>query len=90
MNEELLKETGKNVKTRRKALTGIGILSVFSLLKLIFFGKKNDAISCAPSVQPTTVKMLSQDGKLVEVDIAYLGKSPQKISDKELQEWIKK
>lgn len=37
-----------------------------------------------------TVKMLSQDGTLVEIDRDLLVSSGEKISDKELQQWIKK
>jgi hypothetical protein len=36
-----------------------------------------------------TVRMLSQDGKLVEIDRSMLA-GGRKISDKELQQWIKK
>lgn len=36
-----------------------------------------------------TVRMLSQDGKLVEIDRSLLA-GGKKISDKELQQWIKK
>ena len=37
-----------------------------------------------------TVKMLTQDGKLVEIDKELLVSSEKKISDKELQQWVKK
>jgi hypothetical protein len=37
-----------------------------------------------------TVKMLAQDGKLVEIDNKFLTSTGKKISDKELQQWIKK
>ena len=37
-----------------------------------------------------TVKMLAQDGTLVEIDKELLFTSRKKISDKELQQWIKK
>ena len=36
-----------------------------------------------------TVKMLTQDGKLVEVDIAALPSKKKKITNKEMQNWIK-
>ena len=36
-----------------------------------------------------TVKMLTQDGQLVEVDAKLLAASRKKISDKELQDWVK-
>ena len=37
-----------------------------------------------------TVKMLTQDGKLVEIDKKFLALTRKKISDKELQQWIKR
>lgn len=37
-----------------------------------------------------TVKMLTQDGKLVEVDKKLLASGSNKISDEELQKWISK
>ena len=37
-----------------------------------------------------TVKMLTQDGKLVEIDIAALPSKKKRITDKELQNWVKK
>jgi hypothetical protein len=42
------------------------------------------------SKKPETVKMLTQDGKLVEVDIAALTATRKKITNGELQNWIKK
>ena len=90
MNEDEKKITIP-AKTRRSVLAGIGLLSAFSLFKFGFFSKKKDVISCAPPPESGgTMKMLTQDGKLVEVDIAHLGALKQKISDKELQEWVKR
>lgn len=37
-----------------------------------------------------TVKMLTQDGKLVEINKELLASSKHKISSEELQQWIKK
>ena len=36
------------------------------------------------------VKMLTQDGKLVEIDKKLLVSPGKKITDKELQQWVKK
>jgi hypothetical protein len=36
-----------------------------------------------------TVKMLTQDGRLVEVDKTLLASGNKKITDKELQHWVK-
>jgi len=34
--------------------------------------------------------MLTRDGKLVEIDASLLAVNKKKISDKELQNWVKK
>ena len=79
------------VKTRRKLLAGMGILSVFSLWKATgLFFKKKHVIACDPPDEKKTMKVLSQDGKLVEVDISKIKILKGKISDQELQGWIKK
>ena len=57
------------------AFTSLAAFRRFSNLKK----KKND-----------TVKMLTQDGKLVEIDKTVLGSVSKKITDKELQQWVKK
>ena len=79
------------VETRRKLLAGIGVLSAFSLWKTAgFFFKKKQVIACAPPEEKKTMKVLSQDGRLVEVDISKIKILKGKISDQELQDWIKK
>lgn len=40
--------------------------------------------------QTETIKMLTQDGTLVEIDKSLLVSSGNKISNDELQKWIKK
>ena len=73
-------EQKQNTPTRKKFLFwGLGILSSVAAIKLITPKKKGD-----------TVKMLTQDGKLVEVDKDLLSARGKKISDTELQTWIKK
>jgi hypothetical protein len=76
-------------KTRRRLLAWIGLLSFFPFFKL--FSKKKPVISCAPPpVKIETMKVLSQDGQLVEVDVSKITRLKGKISDGELQNWIKK
>ncbi len=73
-------EQKQNTPTRKKFLFwGLGILSSVAAIKLMIPKKKRD-----------TVKMLTQDGKLVEVDKDLLSARGKKISDTELQTWIKK
>ena len=67
----------KNQSRRRFILWGVASSAVFSAVKFIL-----------PSRKKETVKMLTQDGKLVEVDIAALSKIKKRISNKELQNWI--
>ncbi len=84
-------ETSKpEMKTRRKLLAGISLLSIISLVQPIGkFRNKKKMIACAPPEEKKTIKVLSQDGKLVEVDMSK-AKSLGKISDQQLREWIKK
>ena len=82
-----------DVKVRRKLLAGagIGLLSLLSLFKSGIFSKKNPVISCAPTPdKKETMKVLSQDGQLVEVEISKIKRVKEKISDEELQNWIRK
>jgi hypothetical protein len=66
----------------RKKFIGIGISAAALVTAFRFFipGKKK---------KTNTVKMLTQDGKLVEVDIAALPSKKKKITNKEMQNWIK-
>lgn len=74
-------EQNQNTTSRKKFfLWGLGIISSITALKLILPKKK----------KPTTVKMLSEDGKLVEVDINQIKKTGVKVSDKDIHTWIKK
>ena len=77
-------------KNRRTLILGISLLSLFSFVKLGFFAKKRNIISCAPSDEVKTMKFLSQDGLLVEVDVSKIKSLQEKVSDKELQGWVKK
>ena len=79
-----------NNDTRRKLLANIGALSLFPLLKLSSLTKKKNVISCSPETSVQKVKMLTQDGILVEVDMSKVKGNKQKITNKELQSWVKK
>ncbi len=67
----------------RKKFIGVGIsaAALFTAFKF-FIPKKKE--------KSETVKMLTQDGKLVEIDITALPSKKKKITNKELQTWIKK
>jgi hypothetical protein len=81
----------KEQKTRRSVLMGIGIMSIFSFLTMGFFSKKKDIIACAPPAdEKKTMKFLTQDGQLVEVDISNINSLKEKASNKEMQQWVKR
>lgn len=64
---------------------GLGIVASLTVFKL--------AGSAGPKKQDKevkTIKMLGQDGKLVEVMQSTLPANRRKISDNELKNWIKK
>ena len=72
-------EKKENPATRKNFLLwSLGILSSLTALKYI-----------SPSKKKNTVKMLTQDGKLVEADRSLLASGNKKITDKELQQWVK-
>jgi hypothetical protein len=82
-----------NSPSRRKFVWGLGILSSFAAFAAAtsfpFFSKKN-SILIKPEGKKKTVKMLTQDGRLVEVDEALIVASKKKVTNTELQHWIKK
>jgi hypothetical protein len=74
------------ISSRKKFIVwGAAVLTSLTAFKLFTGSKKT-----APA-KSATVKMLTQDGKLVEVDIdkIYCGKR-KKISDEQLKKWVKK
>ncbi len=88
MKEELPDPAG--LRSRRGILAGLWILSIFAFLKIPTFRKKSQEIACGPASPPEKKRLLTQDGQLVEVDMTKIKLLQQKISDKELQQWIKK
>ena len=70
----------KNQNRRKFIAWGVASAALFSAIKFLRPSAK----------QPQTVKMLTEDGKLVEIDIASLPPQKKKITNKELQNWIKK
>ena len=74
--------------SRRKLITGLGVLSLFPIAKLATSFKKKEVIACAPEIK--TVKFLTQDGTLVEVDVSKINGGKEKISNQALQNWVNK
>ncbi len=80
-NNQAGQEQYQDPSSRKKFLLwGLGILASATALKAIISSKKKKQM----------VKMLGQDGKLVEVDKDLLTKKAQKVTNKELQGWIKR
>jgi len=78
-------EQPKQIKSRRKFLVGsAAILGAIALLKCIPLLRRKQVTSGGG-----TVKMLTRDGILVEIDKSLLSASAGKISNEELQNWIK-
>ena len=76
-----------NKPTRKKFLYwGAALLSAITFSKYISPAQKSAAISCG---ETQTVKMLTQDGRLVEIDKKLMPPSRKKVSNEELQKWIK-
>lgn len=87
MNDTEQTSAGKNA--RRSLIAGLGILSLFPIFKSGLFGKKKEVISCGPTPQGP-VKMLTQDGRLVEIDPSKIAASKGKATNEEMKSWIKK
>ncbi|TWI98017.1 hypothetical protein JN11_03095 [Mucilaginibacter frigoritolerans] len=85
--------TPDNSPARRKFVWSVGILSLFAMVsaavKTPFLKSKNIKLGNT-TVKNKTVKMLTQDGRLVEIDETLLTASRKKVTDAELQNWIKK
>lgn len=79
-------EQPKHLSNRKKFLLwGAALLSSLTLLKFLPGNKKK-----IPTPDNDKIIMLTRDGRLVEIDKNLLASSGQKISDEELQKWIKK
>ena len=72
----------KSKVTRRKILGWMGVLSLATMV--------GAALKPWNKKKTTTVKMLTQDGQLVEIDATLLAANKKKISDKDLQNWVRK
>jgi hypothetical protein len=76
-----MQESEKFQSRKKFILWGAATLSSITVLKFFKTPKKK---------KTETVKMLTRDGKLVVVNIAVLPTQKKKITNKELQNWIKK
>jgi hypothetical protein len=87
-------ETPKQPSTRKKFLLwSLTTIGTATLLKFIKGGTEKPIQSTQIQPKSNTIKMLTQDGVLVEIDRKHLvaaDKDEDKISIDELKEWIKK
>ena len=80
----------KETTTRRNLIAGIGLFGLFPILKFGWVNQKKEVIGCSPVTNEKTIKFLTQDGTLVEVEASKINSLKEKISNKQLQAWIKK
>ena len=83
-----------NQTSRRKFVLRAGILSACAAAAATlggsFWNKKKDATTPGEGAATKTIKMLTQDGKLVEVNALLITTNAKKVTDAELKNWIKK
>jgi hypothetical protein len=72
-----------NPKSTRKKFLLWGAAALTSVGLLKFFKRSQP-------VKSDTVKMLTQDGTLVEIDKNLLARATKKASTKEVQQWVNK
>lgn len=79
--------------SRRKLVWSMAVISAFTSLAVFagkLLSKRKSIISCEPESKKKMVKMLTQDGRLVEIDESLIAAKGKKISTGELQKWVKK
>ena len=82
-----------NSNYRRNLVYSFGVLTLVTAIasaKSLFIFNRKAVVSCKPESSNRTMKMLTQDGRLVEVDESMLGATRKKVTDDELRDWIKK
>jgi hypothetical protein len=80
----MIQEQSKKSSRKKFLLWSAALISSVGLGKLLP-RQKNKQAPAKP-----TVKMLSQDGTLVEIDQELLAAATKKVTKEELQNWIKK
>jgi hypothetical protein len=75
-------EKESKIVTRKKFLVwSVGVSSLLAVPAFLKFSNKKKK-------QATTVKMLTQDGRLVEVDIAHIPSQKKKIKTADIHKWV--
>jgi hypothetical protein len=81
MNGEIINgnDETKKIPSRRKFIfLGLSAVAFFSVFRFVM-----------PSKKKKTIKMLTEDGRLVQIDEERLPSKGKKISNNELHNWIK-
>jgi hypothetical protein len=84
--------TKSQLPNRRKFVWNLGILSLLATIASAInypLKAKTNIIACKPGRKIKMVKMLTQDGRLVEIDETLIKPKRAKISNAELQIWVK-
>lgn len=80
--------------TRRSFVWGVSLFSFFSAIAVAIgfkpLSSPRNVISCAPESSTKKIKMLTEDGRLVEIDATHVPSNRKQITNPELQHWIKK
>jgi hypothetical protein len=79
--------------SRRKFVWSVAVISACTSLAAFagkFLPKRKSVISCEPESKKKMVKMLTQDGQLVEIDESLISAKGKRISTGELKNWVKK
>ena len=75
-------DNDNKIQNRKKFIfLGISAAALFTVFRFFIPGKEK---------KPVTVKMLTQDGRLVEVDLSKLSRKGKKIKDTEIHKWVKR
>lgn len=78
----MMKKSDKRNFLKTAFLAFLGLFASFSLFKRFMPAEEQERKS---------VKMLSEDGKLIEIDAEiFAAMQKRKASDEEMQEWVKK
>ena len=77
-----MENKNKDLSRKKFLFWGLGISSILVLPSFLRFAKRSSA--------PKMVKMLTQDGKLVEVEVQKLTGTKTRISNRDIHQWIVK
>lgn len=77
-----MREPNHTRSRRKMVLWGAALISSIPLLRWTFSPKKEKPAE--------SIKMLTRDGKLVEIDKKYVSVKKEKIEDEELRGWVKR